>query len=305
MSSQNGTSHEQKTALITGGGPSGMGLTVAQALAARQDWSVHVVDFNSQRREEVAKLSERLHFHKADVTDYASLSAAFQSVFSSTGQAPRLDFVFANAGVIESRDFYAAFSQDAAPGSNPPPEPDLRSIDVDLKGVILTCYLAQHYFRRSAHGGKGARLVLTASCGSLYPSYYSPMYTAAKHGVLGLLRAIAKRMQLEGIFANAICPGIVETNLVGDGGWVGFPQDLFTPADMVSKTVLHLVDGKDDLIDANGVKVSAEKLYGLSVEINLTNIYIRTSPEFCDEPMRKIMEATDPEQQKGGVIKDF
>lgn len=161
-----------------------MGLAVAQALTARQDWCVHLVDFNSQRGEEVAKSSERLQFHKADVTDYASLSAAFQSVFGFNGQAPRLDFVFANAGVIESRDFYAAFSQDAAPDSNPPPEPDLRSIDVDLKGVILTCYLAQHYFRRSAHGGKGARLVLTASCGSLYPSYYSPMYTAAKRKLL-------------------------------------------------------------------------------------------------------------------------
>lgn len=157
-----------------------MGLAVAQALAERPEWDIHIVDFNSQRGEDVVKSSERLHFHKADVTDYGSLSATFQSVFDSSPQTPGLDFVFANAGVIESRDFYASFSQDAVPASNPPPEPDLRSVDVDLKGVILTCYLAQHYFRRSSHGGNGARLVLNASCGSLYPSYYSPMYTAAK-----------------------------------------------------------------------------------------------------------------------------
>lgn len=112
-------------------------------------------------------------------------------------------------------------------------------------------------------------------------------------------------MQLEGIFANAICPGIVETNLVGEGGWVGFPPNLFTPAESITKTVLHLVDGKNDLIDANGIRVPAQKLYGLSVEINLEKIYVRTPPDFCDEPMRNIMEATDPEQQKGGVIKDF
>lgn len=122
---------------------------------------------------------------------------------------------------------------------------------------------------------------------------------------MGFLRAIASRLHIEGIRANAICPGIVETNLTGENGWVGFPQDLFTPLEMISKTVTHLVEGKETLTDANGIQVRPEALYGLTVEINLNSVYVRTQPEYCDESMQKIMEATDPERQKGGVIKDW
>lgn len=104
---------------------------------------------------------------------------------------------------------------------------------------------------------------------------------------------------------NIICPGICETNLTGEGGWAGFPPGLFTPVSSIYNTVLHLVDGQKDLIDANGTTYAADQLYGLSVEINLDRIYVRPVIEFCDDAMRQIMEATDPEKQKGAVIKDF
>ncbi|CAK4033714.1 Levodione reductase [Lecanosticta acicola] len=285
----------KKVAIVTGGA-SGMGLAVVQALASRDNWRVHAVDVSDKRLVDVEQTSKNISSHKADVTSYEQLAAVFHEVFSRDGS---VDFVFANAGLIESQDFYKVQRTD------PPPPPDLRSVDVDLSGLILTCYLAQHYFRRSPHGGQGASLILTGSCGSFYPSHYSPMYTAAKHGVLGFGRATAKRLSQEGIRVNMICPGIVETNLTGEGGWAGFPPGLFTPVENVSNTVLHLVDGEKDLVDANGSKVPADQLYGLSVEINLDRIYIRTIPEFCDDAMRGIMEATDPEKQKGAVIKDY
>lgn len=161
-----------------------MGLAVAQTLASRQDWNVHILDLNAQRGQKVAQSSPNITFHKVDITDYASLSSAFKTVFLSRPEAPRIDFVFANAGVIESRDFYAAFSKQNVPDAEPPPEPNMLSIDVDMKGVVTTSYLALHYFRRSIHAGKGANLIITASCGGFYPSYYSPMYTAAKRELL-------------------------------------------------------------------------------------------------------------------------
>lgn len=123
--------------------------------------------------------------------------------------------------------------------------------------------------------------------------------------MLGFGRAISKRLFQEGIRVNTICPGIVETNLTGENGWTGFPQHLFTPVSSIYNTVLHLVDGKEDFVDANGSTVPAGQLYGLSVEINLDKVYIRVVPDFCDDAMRQIMEATDPERQKGGVIKDY
>lgn len=157
-----------------------MGLAVAQTLASRGDWEVHIFDLSVQRGEEAASQSSNTTFHKVDVTDYAQLSNAFKTVFTSNPSNPKVDFVFANAGVIESRDFYASFSEEKVPGAEPPPEPNMLSLDVDMKGVVTTSFLALHYFRRSTHKGKGASLILTASCGGFYPSYYSPMYTAAK-----------------------------------------------------------------------------------------------------------------------------
>lgn len=93
----------------------------------------------------------------------------------------RLDFVFANAGIIERWNFYQKNE-----GEGPPPEPDQLSIDIDLKSVVSTTYLAQHYFRLSkeSYGNGTQALVMTSSCGGLYPSPFCPMYTAAKHGKL-------------------------------------------------------------------------------------------------------------------------
>lgn len=274
-----------------------MGLEVVKALVTRKEWDVHVLDISESRLQEVASSSANITSHKADVTKYDQLASVFHTIFTSSSSG--IDFVFANAGIIESQDFYKKQQ------TSPPPSPDLRSIDVDLKGLVQTCYLAQHYFRQSTHKGQSGSLVLTASCGSLYPSHYSPMYTAAKHGVLGFGRAIANKMALEGIRVNIICPGIVETNLTGDGGWAGFPPGLFTPVDMISKTVLHLVDNREDLVDAYGMTYSKDKMYGLAVEINQESVYVRGIPDFCDEEMRMVMEATDPEKQKGAVIKDY
>jgi NAD(P)-dependent dehydrogenase (short-subunit alcohol dehydrogenase family) len=155
-----------------------MGLAVATVLSALPDWEIHILDINSERGSQAASALARTTFHYADVTKYNTLSEAFQKAFDTH---KRIDFVFANAGMIERFNFY-----DPCPAQTetitPPPEPDLLSIDADLKGVILTTYLAQHYFRASPDQGRGASIVLTASCGGLYPSYYSPLYSSAKCG---------------------------------------------------------------------------------------------------------------------------
>lgn len=115
------------------------------------------------------------------------------------------------------------------------------------------------------------------------------------------MRAIAGHFHLDGIRANAICPGIVPTNLVDKEGWANFPQELFTPVEMISQTTLKLVDGVD-MIDANGNKVPAHLLFGKAVEINRGNFYFRDQVEYCDDAMRKIIEATSVDNQVGGVL---
>ena len=151
-----------------------MGLEVASALAERGDWSVNILDLNEERGRNAASTLANTTFHKVDVNNYGELGAAFKTAFVSGGG--RLDFVFANAGVIERRNFYTPQSE----GIDPPPEFEQLAIDVNLRSMISTSYLALHYFRQNPEKGKGTSLVMTSSCGGLYPSYYSPIYTASK-----------------------------------------------------------------------------------------------------------------------------
>ncbi|WPA97788.1 uncharacterized protein RHO25_002399 [Cercospora beticola] len=277
---------DRKVAIITGGG-NGMGLAVTQALASRGSWAVHIIDVNQTRLLEVSNSSANIASHQADVTDYTQLAAIFDKVHASH---QRLDFVFANAGVVEAQDFYTRQE------TTPPPPPNLKVIDVNLNAVLLTSHLAQHYFRQSSQYGKDTQsLVLTASCGALYPSHQLPLYTASKHGVLGFGRAVAKTLFREGIRVNVICPGVVDTNLTD---WKGFPAQLFTPVQGISRAVVQLVDASEDLVDAKGKRTPADKLYSLAVEVNVDKMYVRDIPEFCDNEMKTIMDFTDPENRK-------
>lgn len=82
--------------------------------------------------------------------------------------------MFANAGIVDNVDFYAKHYD-----QGPPPELDQLAVDIDLKSVIATTYLAQHYFRLCPHVAV-RNVIMTASVGALYPCFAIPMYTGAK-----------------------------------------------------------------------------------------------------------------------------
>lgn len=130
-----------------------MGLAVAKRLA-ETGWQVNILDFNKTAGDAVTSEVENSKFIAVDVTSWTSLSNAFDSVFKEQG---RLDFVFANAGIIQMHNFYEPVD------SLPPPELLQTSIDINLKAVINTSYLAQHYFRSNKHRDSDAVLIVTAS----------------------------------------------------------------------------------------------------------------------------------------------
>ncbi|KAL4880656.1 hypothetical protein BJY04DRAFT_219126 [Aspergillus karnatakaensis] len=303
-----------KVALITGGA-SGMGLAVAKALSALPNWDIHILDINTSRGQKEASTLPNTTFHHADVTKYSTLAEAFQKCYSTH---KKLDFVFANAGMIERFNFYDSCPMRTGTDDPvaPPPEPDLLSIDTDLKGIVLTTYLAQHYFLASPTNGAGASLVMTASCGGLYPSYYSPLYSSAKFGVVGFMRSIAQHFAARGTRVNAICPGIVRTDLVDR--WDAFPQHRFTEMESVVRVVLQLAgeaEGETDnesenppagaaggMTDSQGTHLPRERLFGQAVEISDSGVYFRDQHAFCDEGMREVMAATVLENQVGAIL---
>ena len=175
-----------------------MGLAVAKALADRGGWHLHLLDLNDERGKQAAKEVKNATFHKTNVTNYDDLAGVFQKVYDSE---KRLDFVFANAGIVERYSFFD--KHDVA--GKPPPPPDLTVIDINLKSVVNTSWLAQHYFRQSSDSDN-KNIVMTASCGGFYRVPASPSYAAAKAGVIQLTRSIAGHFYAsDGIRVNAIC----------------------------------------------------------------------------------------------------
>lgn len=277
-----------------------MGLEVAKALSRRGGWSIHCLDIKGS---DAVQQVENATFHKANVLDYDSLASTFQQIFDNEG---RIDFVFANAGIVERFNFYGSH-----PAGKPPPPPDQTVIDINLKSVINTTWLAQHYLGHST-ASENKNLIMTASCGGFYRCQASPSYTAAKHGVVGFMRSIAPNFyKKSGIRVNAICPGTVKTNLLEAAAWSNFPDELFVPIEKVSEAVLMLIDGHEhggkapvngSAVDekAHGVNGAGihgsnegEKFYGKAVELSGTNHYFRDQPPFCDENMARCMGFTD------------
>ena len=196
-----------QVAIITGGA-SGIGLAVAEALAARGAWIVHILDRNKTDDSIELKAS----FHPVDVTDYSSLASAFSAIFSTH---KRLDFVFANAGIALEPDISTENRPDTS--GKPPPAPGTLLLDTNLRSVSHTTHLAGHYFKLCAPVSSVRSVVITASSAGFYASPISPMYAASKHGVVGWTRSIAPSMWKEaGVRVNAICPGIVRTKILPD-----------------------------------------------------------------------------------------
>ncbi|KAG7115103.1 Short-chain dehydrogenase/reductase ATR7 like protein [Verticillium longisporum] len=199
-------------------------------------------------------------FLQTDVSSWASLAKAFDDIFERLGT---IHFVFANAGIVEHANFYAVHDTTK---SRMPPEPDQRVVDINLKSVINTTYLDQHYFRLSPHGGSDGVLVMTGSTGSLYPAEFCAMYAAAKAGVLNLMRSVAVSFhQVDGIRTYTICPG---TSLHAGGA----------------------------MTDSSGRTIPAGEDYGLACEIASDEFYWR-DPVSCNEATAKMMEATSMRMQ--------
>ncbi|KAG0647514.1 Short-chain dehydrogenase reductase ATR7 [Hyphodiscus hymeniophilus] len=196
-------STENRVAIITGAA-SGMGLAVTKHLIAK-GWRVCMSDINKQHGDALAlELGDKALFVDANVTDYDSQAQVFETVWLKW---KRIDFVAANAGIVDN--FPLCKAGKATRPTVRPPKPDLTTIEVDLNGAIYTVYLALHYMRmNSTPGGK---ITITASSAALYPLDTVPLYAAAKHAIIGLIRSMAPVLESENITLNCFCPGLSES----------------------------------------------------------------------------------------------
>jgi NAD(P)-dependent dehydrogenase (short-subunit alcohol dehydrogenase family) len=223
-------SFEGRAALVTGAG-SGIGAAAAKAFA-EAGAMVCCADINRQAAlataETVNAAGGRALACEVDVADERSNLAAVHAAVSAFG---RLDVVYLNAGVLA-----------AGPLLDTDVDTWERVMGINLRGVFLGLKAAVPALRKAG----GGAIAVTASTAGLRGDFGMGLYTASKHGVVGLVKCAAAEFAPDNIRVNAVAPGAVATPMVsgrhpdlGRGsplanmhpiGRVGQPEDI---ADLV------------------------------------------------------------------------
>ncbi len=183
-------------ALVTGGG-TGIGAAIARGLASAGA-TVTVCGRRLSPLQALAAGEARIRAASADVTDEAAMVKLYEQ--AEAAGAP-IDIVVANAGAAGS-----------APAHKTSLELWNRALAVNLTGAFLSVRPALSSMRERGFG----RIVFIASTGGLKGYAYVAPYVAAKHGVVGLMRALAIETASTGITVNAVCPGFTETTMLAE-----------------------------------------------------------------------------------------
>lgn len=184
-----------QVAIVTGGG-SGIGAALVRAMVARGA-TIVIADVDEPAAKALAAELTGVTAVTLDVRDAAAVADLVSQVAADHG---KLDFIFNNAGIgvggvaeelsLEHWD---------------------RVIDINLRGVIHGVHAAYPVMLRQRSG----HIVNTASLAGLTPGPMLAPYAAAKHAVVGLTLSLRAESAGTGVHFSAICPGFVDTPLLG------------------------------------------------------------------------------------------
>ncbi len=240
-------------AIVTGGG-TGVGSDTAQRLA-KAGYTVTIMG-----RSEGSLQSQDLPYQICDVTDREAVKRAFDAARADNGP---INVVVANAGAAHS-----------VPFAKMTPDDLTAMLDVNLTGVFNVWQEALPDMKAAGAG----RMIAIASTAGLKGYPYVSGYCAAKHGVVGLTRALAIELAATGITVNAICPGFIETtmldrsiaNIVSKTGMTkedaaksltkGNPQRRFIQTDEVAETVLWLCSDAARSVNGHALSISGGEI---------------------------------------------
>ncbi|MGO1173230.1 MAG: mycofactocin-coupled SDR family oxidoreductase [Actinomycetaceae bacterium] len=192
----------------------------ADIIAVDVSQQVDTVPYDTARAEDLAEtvrqveaLDRRIVAREADVRDLAALTAVADEGVAELG---RLDIILANAGINTM---------------SPTLEMDEHvwqtMIDVNLTGVWKTVRAAAHHI---VDGGNGGSIVITSSLASMKTNANIAHYTAAKAGVVGLMRVLAKELAPHSIRVNTIHPTTLASPMIlNDPTYQLFRPDLENP----------------------------------------------------------------------------
>ena len=240
-------------AIVTGGGR-GIGRAIGEALAA-DGFRIAVVDLNG---ETAAATAQELRAggapdavaYEADVRSYAR---AQEVVADLIGRFGRVDALVNNAGITSPKPFQELTEEDW----------DL-VVGVHLKGSFNWSHAVVPHMLAAGWGRIICISSMNAKTGGAFPAVSKTAYAAAKAGMLGLIRGLARDLA-PAVTANAICPGLIQTELAASmwagpqgaaalaaipAGRVGLPEDIANAAAFLVSEKASYISG--EALDVNG-----------------------------------------------------
>jgi len=186
----------QKTAIVTGASR-GIGRCIAQRLVRDGFFVAAVYNSSEEAAKELEKeLSPNVKAYKCDVSDSKSVDRTVREILS---ERKEIQVLVNNAGIAQQKLFTDITDEDWN-----------RMIGVDLSGAF--------YFSRavlpSMIKAKSGRIINIASMWGETGGSCEVHYSAAKAGIIGMTKALAKEVGLSGICVNAVSPGVIETDMM-------------------------------------------------------------------------------------------
>ncbi len=228
-----------KIALVTGAA-TGIGAGVCRLLASKGS-KVAVCDINETAGKALAAEIDGV-FVACDVTSLSSVQTAVQSCVDKLGIP---SFVHLNAGIMTvptGEPFLAIEDVSEAQYQ--------KIVGVNLNGVYHGLKTLLPLMR-----DQGGAITITASTAGLSVVPVDPMYTATKYALVGLTRAVSAANEGSSVRINAICPGVVDTQIVPDE--YKAPEFNMMPVEVMASEIVNLLEQ-----GANGeirVKASADQ----------------------------------------------
>lgn len=189
---------ENKVALVTGASR-GIGREIALTLAAKGATVVVNYQGSKEKAEEVVALIREnggeAESFGCDISDFEQCGNMINDIIQKYGH---LDILVNNAGITRDGLLMKMSEEDFA-----------RVIDVNLKGAFHTIRHASRYFLKQ----KGGSIINISSVSGVAGNAGQANYSAAKAGIIGLTKSVAKELGSRGITVNAVAPGFIETDM--------------------------------------------------------------------------------------------
>lgn len=229
------TSTTPRTVLVTGGNR-GIGFAIAKAFMARGD---RVAVTARSGEGPTGSMTVR-----ADVTDYASIDAAFTEIEAELGP---VEIVVANAGITKDMLLLRMGEEDFT-----------SVVDTNLSGAFRVVKRASKNMLKARFG----RIILVSSVVGLLGSAGQVNYSASKSGLIGLARSLTRELGARNITANVVAPGFIETEMTAvlpadqqADYLASIPAGRFATPDEVAKVIVWLASDEASYISGAVIPV--------------------------------------------------